>query len=185
MVAVFMFSTCTHRLTHGVPSTMCGTFGVWLRSRAFGGRHDLTLDRTGLPLWILLVSAETPHRKRPRIQNLDREGRTLHHRRVKCDLEARTGNLQRGRRIQMETPMNNQGSTSLPWAQFLSEFIGTAILLLLGLSLVIAMYGAGSPIAVLLPDMRQRMIISGFLFGSIGGSIALSQVGKVGFWLIG
>ena len=92
--------------------------------------------------------------------------------------------------------MDNQGSTSLPWGQFLSEFIGTAILLLLGLSLVIAMYGAGSPIAVVLPDMRQRMIVSGFLFGAIGGSIALSQVGKVsgahinpvvtmGFWLMG
>jgi len=44
--------------------------------------------------------------------------------------------------------------------------------------------------------MRLRMIVSGFLFGAIGGSIALSQVGKVsgahinpvvtmGFWLMG
>jgi len=92
--------------------------------------------------------------------------------------------------------MNNQSSRTLPWGQFLSEFIGTAILLLLGLSLVIAMYGAGSSIALLLPDMRLRMIISGFLFGAVGGSIALSQVGKVsgahinpvvtlGFWLMG
>src|SRR6266576_1520631 len=58
------------------------------------------------------------------------------------------------------------------------------------------MYGAGSPIASVLPDMRQRMIVSGFLFGAIGASIALSQVGKVsgahinpvvtmGFWLMG
>jgi aquaporin Z len=92
--------------------------------------------------------------------------------------------------------LNSRRSTSLPWNQFLSEFVGTAILLLLGMSLVIAMYGASSPIAVVLPDMRQRMIISGFLFGALGGSIALSQVGKVsgahinpvvtlGFWLMG
>lgn len=92
--------------------------------------------------------------------------------------------------------MNDQGSTTVPWPEFLSEFIGTAVLLLLGLSLVIAMYGAGSSIAELLPDIRQRMVISGFLFGAIGGSIALSQVGKVsgahinpvvtlGFWLMG
>jgi len=96
----------------------------------------------------------------------------------------------------METSMNKQDYTGLPWKQFLSEFVGTALLLLLGLSLVIAMYGAGSPIAELLPSMRQRMTVSGFVFGAIGGSIALSQVGKVsgahinpavtlGFWLMG
>jgi len=30
--------------------------------------------------------------------------------------------------------MDNQGSTSLPWGQFLSEFIGTAILFYSALS---------------------------------------------------
>jgi len=85
---------------------------------------------------------------------------------------------------------------NLPWAQFLSEFVGTGILLLLGLSLVIGMYGAGSPIAVAIPDLRTRMVISGFIFGAIGGLIAVSYVGKVsgahinpvvtlGFWLMG
>ena len=84
----------------------------------------------------------------------------------------------------------------LPWDKFLAEFIGTGVLLLAGLSLVIAMYGAGSPIAARIPDMHTRMIISGFIFGAIGGSIALSNVGKVsgahinpvvtlGFWLMG
>lgn len=92
--------------------------------------------------------------------------------------------------------MNDPGSTRLSWGKFVSEFIGTAALLLFGLSLVIGMFGAGSPIARLLPDTTQRMVVSGFLFGAIGGSIALSPVGKVsgahinpvvtlGFWLMG
>jgi hypothetical protein len=46
---------------------------------------------------------------------------------------------------------------------------------LLGLSLVIAMHGAGRPIAVVLLDMRQRMIVSGFSFGAIGGSIIMAR----------
>jgi len=90
--------------------------------------------------------------------------------------------------------MDNQGSTSLPWGQFLSEFIGTAILLLLGFPGDCDVR-CRQPIASVLPDMRLRMIVSGFLFGAIGGSIALSQVGKsaahinpvvtMGFWLMG
>jgi aquaporin Z len=92
--------------------------------------------------------------------------------------------------------VNDRESTGLPWGKFVAEFVGTAVLLLLGLSLVIAMYGSGSSIAVVLPDMRQRMIISGFLFGAIGGTIALSHIGKLsgahinpvvtlGFWMMG
>jgi len=92
--------------------------------------------------------------------------------------------------------MNDPQPPQLSWEKFLSEFVGTAILLFLGLSLVIAMYGAGSPVATIVPDLRQRMVISGFLFGAIGASIALSPVGKVsgahvnpvvtlGFWLFG
>jgi len=66
-----------------------------------------------------------------------------------------------------------------PWELFLSEMIGTGLLLLGGLSLVIFMFGAGNPIAELLPSRTTRMVISGFLFGSIGALIALSPVGDV------
>ena len=62
---------------------------------------------------------------------------------------------------------------------FISEFFGTGLLLLGGLSLVIFMYGSGSPVARLIPDIKIRQVISGFLFGSIGASIALSPIGKV------
>jgi aquaporin Z len=57
--------------------------------------------------------------------------------------------------------------------------IGTGVLLLGGLSLVIFMFGAGSPIAALVPSVAVRRIINGFLFGSIGAAIALSRVGEV------
>jgi aquaporin Z len=83
-----------------------------------------------------------------------------------------------------------------PWALFLSEVAGTALLVFGGLSCVIVMFGEGSPIPSLLPDAAVRRAITGFLFGSIGASIALSPVGKIsgahinpavtfGFWLFG
>ena len=78
---------------------------------------------------------------------------------------------------------------------YLSEAAGTALLVLGGLSVVIFMFGAGSPMERLLPSVDLRRTLTGFLFGCIGGSIALSQVGKVsgahinpavtlGFWLM-
>jgi len=62
---------------------------------------------------------------------------------------------------------------------FISEFLGTALLLLGGLSLVIFMFGSGSPMAKLIPEVKLRQVITGFLFGSIGASIALSPIGKL------
>ncbi|PWB72844.1 hypothetical protein C3F09_06015 [candidate division GN15 bacterium] len=62
---------------------------------------------------------------------------------------------------------------------FASEFIGTALLVLVGLSVVIAMFGAGSPLIALLPDPGLRRLITGFLFGTTGALIAVSYVGKV------
>jgi aquaporin Z len=61
----------------------------------------------------------------------------------------------------------------------LSELIGTAVLVLVGLSLVILMFGAGTPMARLVPDEGVRRLITGFLFGTTGACIALSPVGKV------
>jgi len=62
---------------------------------------------------------------------------------------------------------------------FMAEFLGTGLLLLAGLSIVIFMFGSGSPMAELIPSVKLRQMITGFLFGSVGASIALSPIGKV------
>jgi aquaporin Z len=83
-----------------------------------------------------------------------------------------------------------------PWRLFAAEFAGVALLLLLGLSLVIVMFGSGSPIATIVEDEGVRRLVTGFLFGTIGTAIALSPIGNVsgahvnpvvtmGFWIVG
>ena len=62
---------------------------------------------------------------------------------------------------------------------FISEFLGTGLLLFGGLSVVIFMFGTGSPVEQLIPDIKVRQTITGFLFGSTGALIALSPIGKV------
>jgi hypothetical protein len=86
--------------------------------------------------------------------------------------------------------------TGFPWSLFLSEVAGTALLVLGGLTCVILMFGEGSPLPRLLPDVGLRSAITGFLFGTTGALIALSPVGTVSgahinpavtfaFWLAG
>ena len=74
--------------------------------------------------------------------------------------------------------MNDQAPERFPWRVFLSEFVGTALLVLGGLSLVIFMFGSGSPMARVLPSEGLRRLITGFLFGTTGALIAVSPVGK-------
>ena len=74
----------------------------------------------------------------------------------------------------MEAP----NSQRFPWRLFLCELSGTAVLVLVGLSLVIGMFGTGSPMTQLIPSVGLRQLITGFLFGTTGASIALSVVGK-------
>jgi aquaporin Z len=62
---------------------------------------------------------------------------------------------------------------------FLSEFIGTALLLTIGLSIVIFFWGKGSPITRLIPNQSLRRAVNGFLFGCTGCAITLSKVGKI------
>jgi aquaporin Z len=65
-----------------------------------------------------------------------------------------------------------------PWRLFWCELSGTAVLVLVGLSLVIGMFGTGSPMTQLVPSEELRRLITGFLFGTTGAAIALSLVGK-------
>jgi aquaporin Z len=61
----------------------------------------------------------------------------------------------------------------------LSEAIGTALLVTIGLSVVIFNEGHGSPLATVLPSEAARRALTGFLFGATGMTIALSPVGRV------
>ncbi len=84
----------------------------------------------------------------------------------------------------------------IPWTMFASEFVGTALLVVVGVSFVILDFGSGSPVLALLPDSGLRRAITGFLFGSTGALIAVSWIGKesgahinpvvtLAFWLRG
>ena len=75
--------------------------------------------------------------------------------------------------------MGESNGLHIPWARFVSELIGAALLVLVGLSLVIFMFGTGTPMARLIPSEGLRRLITGFLFGTTGASIALCPVGKV------
>lgn len=71
------------------------------------------------------------------------------------------------------------GNTKFPWQTYLSELIGTALLVGVGVSFVILDFGAGSPVVAALPDAGLRRLITGFLFGATGATIAISHVGKI------
>lgn len=62
---------------------------------------------------------------------------------------------------------------------YAAEFAGTALLVFLGLSIVIAMWGHDAPFASLPISPGARRLITGFLFGSIGAAIAFSPIGRM------
>ena len=70
-------------------------------------------------------------------------------------------------------------TVKIPWQTYLSELIGTALLIGIGLSFVIFDFGTGSPIVAWLPDAGMRRLLTGFLFGATGAALAYSRVGKV------
>lgn len=82
------------------------------------------------------------------------------------------------------------------WKPVFAEFVGTALLIAVGVSFVILDFGKGSPVAAWLPSAGLRRLLTGFLFGCTGATIALSWVGKVSgahinpvvsgaFWMLG
>ena len=65
---------------------------------------------------------------------------------------------------------------SWPWLLFGAEFIGTALLVWVGLSIVILDFGQGSPVVQRWPDAGARRLITGFLFGTTGALILKTAV---------
>lgn len=75
--------------------------------------------------------------------------------------------------------MDDVKNKNFSWKIFLYELLGTGLLLMIGLSAVIFMFGTGSPAAQWIPGIGARRLITGFLFGSTGACIAISPIGKV------
>ena len=64
-------------------------------------------------------------------------------------------------------------------AMYAAEFVGTALLIGVGLSLVVALWGHGAPLADLPLAPGQRRLLNGFLFGAVGAAIAYSPIGRI------
>jgi aquaporin Z len=60
-----------------------------------------------------------------------------------------------------------------------AEFLGTGLLVGIGVSIVILMFGQDSPAERLVPGVGLRRFLTGALFGSVGTLIAISPLGKV------
>ena len=58
------------------------------------------------------------------------------------------------------------------------ELLGTALLLLGGLSAVVLDFGTGSPVARVLPSHSLRLLLTGSLFASCGALVTISPLGR-------
>ncbi len=56
-----------------------------------------------------------------------------------------------------------------------ADLLGTAFLLFAGLSAVVLDFGAGSPLARIIPEKSPRLLITGLLFAGSGSLVAVSQ----------
>ncbi len=82
------------------------------------------------------------------------------------------------------------------WPEYGAELLGTALLVLVGLSAVVLNFGSGSPVARLIPDPGWRRLLTGLMFAGSGSLVAISPLGRlsgahinpavsIGFWLQG
>lgn len=70
-------------------------------------------------------------------------------------------------------------SLKSPYWSYGAELLGTALLVLGGLSAVIFDFGAGSVVAQHLPPAAERRVLTGFLFGATGCLITISPLGRI------
>jgi aquaporin Z len=64
------------------------------------------------------------------------------------------------------------------WAEWGSEFAGTGILLLGGLSGLFLDFAPGSPVAAVLPGESVRLLITGLILGATGLLVTVSPLGR-------
>jgi aquaporin Z len=65
------------------------------------------------------------------------------------------------------------------WPEYGAELLGTAFLLFTGLSAVFLDFGAGSPVARILPERGARLLLTGLLFAGSGSLVAISPLGRL------
>jgi aquaporin Z len=64
------------------------------------------------------------------------------------------------------------------WAEWGSEFAGTAILLFGGLSGLFLDFAPGSPVAAVLPGQSVRLLLTGLILGATGLLVTVSPLGR-------
>lgn len=65
------------------------------------------------------------------------------------------------------------------WRTWSSEFAGTGLLVLCGLSAVCLDFGARSPLAAAVPSHSARLLLTGILFAGSGSLVAVSPLGRL------
>ena len=65
------------------------------------------------------------------------------------------------------------------WKSYAAEFLGTAVMILIGLSAVCVNFGAGSPVPALIPALRLRLLLTGFIFAGGGALVVYSPLGSL------
>lgn len=64
------------------------------------------------------------------------------------------------------------------WAEIISEFTGTAMMIFIGLSAVAINFGVGSPMSQFIPDAKIRLLLTAVLFAGGGTAIVYSPLGR-------
>jgi aquaporin Z len=84
-------------------------------------------------------------------------------------------------RVKLDRPLRGEPHPhdKLHPQMYAAELVGTALLIFVGLSIVIALWGRNAPLAALPITADARRLLNGFLFGSVGAAIAFSPIGKM------
>jgi aquaporin Z len=67
----------------------------------------------------------------------------------------------------------------LHWPEYGAELVGTAFLIIVGLSAVVFDFGQGLPMSHLIPSMSLRLLIMGLIFAGSGSLVAISPFGRL------